>query len=208
LRNTRLWLLFLLILTVYLLPWVVSPGVSLSPSGYDLAEWASIHPAAMSENPPLLTPLLLRLPLVSAALSLAYGLRLDNRNRVLGAAAVVLMSLALLPPFEIVDDRENWNYRQQLLLAVAVLAGSPFGLTGWLGRFRRGISAVAAIMGLAASLFGLSRAFQWMQDFGLPASIGAGGLLTAVLFVGLILAQTRIGQRASLRHPIPVGQQH
>ena len=207
-RNIRLLLWFLLLLAAYLLPWVSNPGVSLSPGGYDLAEWASIHPAAMAESPPLLTTLLLRLPLVCATAALTYSFLLNRTSRLLGAGAVALMSIALLPPFEFVDDPGNWNYRQQLALAVITFGLAGFGLTGRLGQFRRWISMGAAAMGVATALLGVSHALQWMQEFSLPTVLSLGGIVSAIMFAVLVLVQIQTGQRASLRRPIPTGQQH
>ncbi|MCU0513679.1 MAG: hypothetical protein MUE40_14060 [Anaerolineae bacterium] len=51
-------------LLAYLLPWVVNPGAALTPGAYDLAEWVSLTPMARGQSPVLLTPLLLRLPLL------------------------------------------------------------------------------------------------------------------------------------------------
>jgi hypothetical protein len=201
-----LFLIFVLTLACYLVPWVVNPGVSLSPGGYDLAEWATIHPAAMAENPPLLTGLLLRLPLVCATLALAFFVTLTRRSRMYIGIVVILMGIALLPPFEFVDDRENWNYRQQLALAVVTVLGGILGLTGWLNRLRLLVGSGATIIGAGAALVGLWRALPWMQAFDLPVQVGAGGILTALLLVVLLVAGWQTGQRQHLRRPIRASQ--
>lgn len=200
--TTTLFLIFVLTLVCYLLPWVVNPGVSLSLGGYDLAEWATIHPAAMGESPPLLTGLLLRLPLACAAISLAFFVAPSRRNRVLVGIVVILMGIALLPPFEFLDDLGNWNYRQQFALAVVTVLGGALGLTGWFEKLRPIAGSGAAIIGAGAALLGLARALIWMQEFNLPVQVGAGGLLTALFLVVLLGAGWQTGQRQHLRRPI------
>lgn len=208
-RLTVLITLFLLLVAAYLLPWVVSPEVSLSPGGYDLAEWANIHPAAPGETPPLLTTLLLRLPLVCAALALCFALPLTAAGRIIGCVVALLMAGALLPPFEIAEDPGNWNYRQQAALAAFMLLFGLFAVSGVLQKARWIFSIGSAGVGAAACLIGLSRALVLFEGFRLPAHAGLGGVLTAILFVvfaGVILARTEIGQRAGLRRPIRAGQ--
>lgn len=207
-RISALFLLFILLLVVYTQPWIVNPGASLSPGGYDLAEWTSVHPAAGGETPPLLTALLLRLPLVCATLTFAFFMVPNWKNRVLGGMIVALMGVALLPPFEILDDPGNWNYRQQLALAVFTIIGAAFGLTGWLGELRRILGSGAALVGVAVCLIGLNRAYNLMQGFNLHTQIGAGGLVTAILFIVLIAGKWQIGQRPWLRRPTQIAQQH
>jgi hypothetical protein len=207
LRVSVLLTLFLLLLVAYAPPWVINPGASLSPNGYDLAEWSSVHPVAGGETPPLLTALLLRLPLVCATLMFVYFLTLNRNSRILGGAVVLLMGLALLPPLEILDDPGNWNYRQQLALAIFTVAGGMIGLTGWLGELRRIVGIVSAFGGTAACLVGLSHAYNLMQGFDLPVHIGAGGLATATLFLVTMFLQWRIGRRIWLRRPtLAIGQ--
>lgn len=205
-KLTTLIPLLLCLLVAYLLPWVINPGASLSPGGYDLAEWATIHPAAMGENPPLLTGLLLRLPLLCAALAFAFWLQPSTTNRVIGAVIVILMGIALLPPFEFLDDPGNWNYRQQIALAVVTVIGGLFGVTGWLRSVRPIIGVFAALMGAAACMLGLSSVFSLMQTFNLPVSIGAGAIFTTVVFLVGVAIQTQTGQRLWRRHPIPAIQ--
>lgn len=204
--TSALFALFLATVLVYLLPWVINPDVSLSPNGYDLAEWATIHPAAMGENPPLLTGLLLRLPLVCATLALAFFVQPTWRSRILIGIVVILMGIALLPPFEFVDDPGNWNYRQQLMLTAVTILGGMFGLTGWLTGLRPFVGSGVAVAGAGAALFGLARALVWMQEFSLPTYAGAGGILTALLLISLLVAGWQTGQRIRQRRPIRAPQ--
>lgn len=154
----------------------------------------------------MLTALLLRLPLVCATLALAFFITPTRTNRILGGIVVVVMGIALLPPFEFVDDLGNWNHRQQFALAVLTVFGGAFGLIGWLGTYRRIIGSLIATTGAAACLVGFSRAYTLMQGFNLPAQAGAGGLVPAILFLVLIAGEWQIGQRALLRRPTGIAQ--
>jgi hypothetical protein len=206
LRTSLLFLTYAVILVVYALPWVVNPGAGLSPGGYDLAEWASIHPISGGETPPLFTVLLLRLPLVCATVSFTFFLSLSRNNRISGGIAVLLMSVALLPPFEFLNDTGNWNYRQQLALAIITLIGGTFGLTGWTSKYRRIVGTVLALIGAVACLMGLSRALTVMQGFNLPTHLGVGGVGTAIVFLVLIFLQWQIGRRIEMNRPIRTAQ--
>ena len=78
-RRAHLWnyLPLFLLLIAYALPWMMTPTIAgLTNGAYDLAEWTSIHPAVRAD-PLLLTPLLLRLPLVGIAWLAGMG-RLRN----------------------------------------------------------------------------------------------------------------------------------
>jgi hypothetical protein len=205
-HTAVLFLLFIFLLIAYLVPWVVNPGASLTLGGYDLAEWTSLHPAVVGETPPLLTTFLLRLPLVCVTIALAFFIMPEQNNRIVGGIVLLLMGFALLPPLEILDDPGNWNYRQQLALAVGTVLIGAIGLSGKRKQMRPFIGSFMALVGAGACLVGLSRAFNLMQGFNLPSQIGAGGVVTAMLFVAFVITQWQIGQRIALRRPIHAGQ--
>lgn len=205
-RSFVLLCLFVLLLATYTLPWVINPGAGLSLGGYDLAEWASVHPISGGESPPLLTALLLRLPLVCATLAFVFFLTPNWNTRIVGGIAILLMAAALLPPFEFLNDSGNWNYRQQLGLAFVTLTGGAFALTGWMRKYRTIAGTVIAVIGIVACLMGLSRAMTLMQGFNLPTQIGVGGVGTAFLLLVLILLQLQIGRRITTRHPIQLAK--
>jgi hypothetical protein len=176
----------------YSLPWLVAPGVSLSANAYDLAEWSSLHPAARAESPPLLTALLLRLPLACIALILAFGAPTQRTGRILCGLGALALVVALLPPLEFVRATDDPNYRQQFALAVAALFGSLIGLSGILRRSHRAVLVLVLAVGAAASLGGLARGNALFNDFEIAVSLGAGGVLLALLLmlgvVGLFIA--------------------
>ncbi len=166
-------------LVLYLFPWLVNPGASLSLNGYDLAEWASLHPAVREATPALLTSLLLRLPLACLALLIAF----TRRRGLLPAVIVLITALALLPPPEFVKALDDPNYRQQATLALFTLMGGVMGLSGKLQRARHWIATTVGLLGAMACLVGLLQSYNLMRDFDLPTQIGAGGALLALAFV-------------------------
>src|SRR5262245_36944556 len=105
------WVLFLLALVFYMLPWVLTPDASLNMGGYDLAEWASLHPAVRASSPPLLLSFALRLPLALLALVVAFSGEQAGKTWV-RAAFVCLLAVALLPSPEFLTQyRDDPNYR-------------------------------------------------------------------------------------------------
>ena len=105
---------------------------------------------------------------------------------------ILLITVALLPPLEILEYPNDPNYQQQALVAGIALVGGFIGVSRVLRRantwLRIGISAA----GMAAVLIGLSKAYQLMQGFSLPVSVGLGGALLAALFAAVAVI-TMIG---------------
>jgi hypothetical protein len=166
-------------LVLYLFPWVVNPGVSLSPNGYDLAEWASLHPTVREATPTLLTSLLLRLPLACFALLIAF----TAKRSLLPALIVLVTAVALLPPPEFIKQLNDPNFRQQAALALFTLIGGIIGLSGKMPRIHHWIAAGIGLIGALASVIGLVQSYDLMRGFNLPTQIGAGGVLLALMFV-------------------------
>lgn len=174
----------------YILPWLTGPGAGLTFNGCDLAEWVSLYPAARAETPPLLTPLLLRLPLALAGLIAVVGLA----SPWLRALAAGVTALALMPPLDFfLGSSADPNYRQQFALTVGVLAGSVL-LTRWPSR--RAACAGLGALGFLALAAGLPRAHSIAALAGIQVALGPGGLLMAALFLALtaralLIKQTR-----------------
>ncbi len=184
--------LSVLCLIAYMLPWTNSPGVSLSMGAYDLAEWASLTPAARAESPQLLTSLLLRLPLaciaVIFAFSVAHSLRI-TAGRWLGVAFVVMIVLLQLPPFAFATTgRHDPNYQQQFLVAMVTLFGGLLGVSGYLHRWTKWVISGLVITGTATSLIGFLRAHELMNAYTPAISVGMGApLLIVLLLICLVL---------------------
>lgn len=178
-------ILFALLIVAYLQPWIINGSAALNLTAYDLAEWASLHPAAVAQTPPLLTSLLLRLPLACAGVWLAWYRPHSGAARILVGVIVTLIAIGLLPPPEYLGQRDNPNYQQQAGLATLTLAAALAGL--FAARrvkpiVRTVVSVIALVGGLVAALGGLSLAVQWMGEYGLPAIIGSGAIMMGVCF--------------------------
>lgn len=178
-------ILFALLIVAYLQPWIINGSAALNLTAYDLAEWASLHPAASAQSPPLLTSLLLRLPLACAGIWLAWYRPHTSAVRILVGGIVALIAIGLLPPPEFLGQRDNPNYQQQAGLAALMLTASLIGLFAG-GRvkpiIRTGVSVSMLVGGLVAALGGLSLAVQWMGEFQLPAVIGSGAIMMGLCF--------------------------
>lgn len=182
------WLLIVLALVGYSLPWVVTPGVSTSLGAYDLAEWASLHPAARGAALPLVASFVLRLPLALLALIISVAGERAGSRWVRGLGVLVLTA-ALLPPLEFFTQyRDDSNYRQQFGLALLTLIGSLIGLnrrlSGWAGWLISGL----ALLGVVASLWGAGQAYGLLADFHLSVSTGLGvfGIAGSFALLGLL----------------------
>lgn len=170
--RPSMWLFVVLALIFYSLPWVVTPGVSLTMGAVDLAEWASLHPAVRAASPPLLTSFLLRLPLVVLALVVAFQARIE---RWLRALVVLVAAVALLPPLEFFTQYQgDPNYRQQFALAALALLGGIIGLIGQFVRWSSPIIALLALVGAVTGLSGFSQAYTLLSNFHLPVGVGFG----------------------------------
>jgi hypothetical protein len=177
----RIYVLIALMLALYLFPWLVNPGASLTPNAYDLAEWASLHPAVRDAN--LLTSLLLRLPLACLALMVAF----TGQSSVLRALVVVALSVAVLRP-EFFTALGDPNYQQQAGLAAFALVGGIIGLSGVLKRWHPSIAAGIGLVGAAACIAGVTSGYGLMQGFSLPTQIGMGGVGLALMFGAITVA--------------------
>ncbi len=188
--SKYLWILILLALTAYSLPWIINPGTILNPGAYDLAEWTSLHPTVRNNNPPLLTTLLLRGQLVLLALIVAANTPRPTLTRkwTLSALGVFVLAAASLPPFEyFTEARNDPNYRQQFLLTLGIIVGGTTGLSGRLYNMRGWLVMVFAIAGLTSSSIALVQALELMQQYQLPTQAGIGGMGLAALYAILLV---------------------
>jgi hypothetical protein len=191
----RAWLVIasLIVATAcYELPWYVHDTAAFTTNAFDLAEWASLHPAVRSSSPPLLTSFLLRFPQVALifALALAANGLHDPRSRWSWRAVALLPALRFFPPGDFFTGAStDPNYRQMLLL-VALCAGSVL-IAILLERAAARVQSALLIAALAAGMlggwWGLSRAGVLLDNFEIDVSIGAGiiGLSLAAVAAGL-----------------------
>jgi hypothetical protein len=187
-HNRILVIAIPLALLTYLLPWVVSSTHGLTLGAYDLAEWLSLHPAT---HPSRLPSLLLRGQLLIFTLIIAYTTTkpLFTVDWWLRLLAVLVLTVAQLPPPEFLAWTGDQNQRQQALLAGISLLGGVIGLTGIFYSFRRFLLLALFMMGLLSSIYGLLQAFPRMREFGLAPTVGIGGI-SFVLLYGVLLVWT------------------
>lgn len=193
-----IWLLLLLALVGYVLPWLVSLSASLSLNAYDLAEWASLPPAARASNPPLVSSLLLRLPLVCVALIIGFHQTPPNAPSYY-LLLVVAIAIAMLPPLEFFTQASSDpNYRQQFALSLIALIGGLLGSRRVFMRFRGHLLLVFALLGGAACIGGLADGYSLMRQMDVPVQVGSGGVVLAVIFFVIALVQSlKTGARAA-----------
>ena len=165
----------------YCLPWTEHITAGFTMNGFDLAEWASLHPAVRSSFPPMLTSFLLRAPHVALTGILALAAQALHHTRLrwlvwFGAAAFLLR---LIPPAEFFTDATNDpNYRQMLLLTALGfgLAAAAIPLRKAPERIQRGIVAALFAAGAVAGGIGLSRAWVLLDNFEIDATTGIGAI--------------------------------
>jgi hypothetical protein len=186
--NRILVIVIPLALLAYLLPWVVNSTHGLTLGAYDLAEWLSLHPAT---HPSRLPSLLLRGQLLILTLIIAYTTNkpLFTADWWLRLIAVLILTVAQLPPPEFLAWTGDQNQRQQALLAGISLFGGVIGLTGLFYSFRRFLLLALFIVGLTSSSYGLLQAFPRMREFGLAPTVGIGGISFMLLY-GVLLVWT------------------
>jgi len=176
--------LFLLGCAAYSLPWIINPGAGLSFGAYDLAEWASLHPAVRESNPMLLTSLFLRLPLACLGLLLTIGIfseKIWPRLMLLS-----LIAFALLPPLEFFTQyRDDPNYRQQFFLAGSTMIIGVLSIAVKRKGSVKLLVITLVMIGAISSLWGLIQGYSLMRTFDLPVQITFAGIALMIVY-GLI----------------------
>lgn len=188
-----------------MLPWVINPGISLSLNAYDLAEWASLHPAVRTSSPPFFTSLLLRLPLVFLACIIVLAMRPLIRHSLTLIAAIVLFSAALLPPLEFLTIyRDDPNYQQQFILAVLTLVLSLITLRIGNENYAHSLIPVIMLITALSGLIGLIQIMNLMGEFMLPVQPGIGGIVMIVACFLLIVTETGKHRGSSANIELPL----
>ena len=191
--------LLLALLAGLLLPWLLAPNAGMTLNAYDLAEWASLHPAQRVSNPPLLVPLLLRGQLVILC-ALAGLVARSLREKRAAALVIVVLAVAQLPPIEFVKDIGNLNYRQQAGLALASLL---LGMTAlrWLAiRWQPLVSAVCSLLGALTTLVGATLALEAYASLASGGGAGLGVWLVAASYICLFA----LAIRAIIANKVPL----
>jgi hypothetical protein len=193
------WGFIILAICLYSLPWVVSPGASLTLNGYDLAEWSSLYPGIRSGSTPLLVTFALRSPLLCISILIAFAPRSAWWLRF--KVILALVGVLLPPPEFFSSNFDDPNYRQMLLLAGLALIAGALGIVyrGQRGRAVIQFAALAAM--IVASSGGLLTGLSLLSEFDLPLQVGPGGvsliLLSLVFGAGLIIKRGNFAQVTS-----------
>jgi len=193
------WWLALAALTLallcYYLPWYSHATAAFTLHAYDLAEWASLHPAVRSEAPALWTSFLLRLPQVTLlwAAALLANAAHDPRLRTVLWGVALLIALRFLPPREFLGAASaDPNYRQMALLTGLGLAGVALAIPArrLSARWRGALTAGVLLIGVLAGWWGLTRTRPLLDNFQIGVKVGYGAVgytLCCLVAVGILL---------------------
>lgn len=181
-----LYIIIIVAILTYLLPWSAASSASLTLNAYDLAEWVSLHPAQRLTSPPLLSPLLLRLQLTILTLLLA-ATNARTPWRRLAAVGIILLSIAQLPPPEYIRDIGNLNYRQQFFLALTSLLVGLALLRIRLARVKTLVIAALPLAGVVTTVAGVAAANDVIAELQPNAQIGLGPWLYAASMLAILL---------------------
>ena len=204
------WMLIGLLLACvgYMLPWYTHDTAGFTTSAFDLAEWSSIHPAVRSSSPPMLTSLLLRLPLVAliAGLALTSNRFGDARVRWIIRGGALLLALRFVPPGDFFSNASgDPNYRQmaQLFTASVMLVGVIIALFRVAQKWQSAALVMVLVVGVITGWMGLSDAGILLDNFEIDVRIGPGivGYTSCVAIVIMIAIWPRANARQQSAMP-------
>lgn len=194
--RPRVWVMvgcIVLALGFYHQPWYTHETAGFTMHAYDLAEFASLHPAVRSSSPPMQTSFLLRAPLlmlVTALAVLANEWR-DPRLRWVVRGAALGLALRFVPPSDFITGASaDPNYRQMALLTALGFVALPLSLLvpRVPAHWQRWLVTVVMAVGVAAGWIGLSRADTLMANFEIDVSVGYGMIGFTVVSAVAVLA--------------------
>lgn len=191
--NTRtrytFWLLMILALIAYAVPWVLNPSHALDLNAYDFAEWLSLHPAEQQTTPPLRHTLLLRgqLTILTLMVAISSPRPLLTASWWLRLIIVSVMCVAQLPPLEFIRNLGDTNQQQQFILVVVSVMGSIIGMITPLHQIRWYVVAGLATTGILSLIIALPPALESMRAYQLPANAGIGSFMLAGVYIGIFL---------------------
>jgi hypothetical protein len=170
-----------LALACYYLPWYVHATAAFTLHAYDLAEWASLHPAVRAETPALWTSLLLRLPQITLvwAVALLANVGFDPRLRTMVRVTAFLVVLRFVPPREFLGTASaDPNYRQMAELTAAGLMGISLAMLARRlpERWQLLAAGSLALIGVLAGWWGLARVQPLLDNFQIDVRLGAGAV--------------------------------
>lgn len=197
------WMLLGVAIIAFYLPWLWHPSAGLSPGGYDLAEWISLHPAVRQASPPLWPSFFLRAEMsILAIMTALYATQLDTQtSRWIVRIVAILLALTLFPPLEFFTiARNDTNYHQQFALGITSLVFVV--ATVWSYKVSRKMAGVLIIglnlLGIGFGVLGLFKGRELMTALGINYSIGLGIILlvAALGFLAMHTAYRMIAQES------------
>ncbi|MBN1563190.1 MAG: hypothetical protein JXA10_05080 [Anaerolineae bacterium] len=193
-----------LALVCYMLPWYTHDTAGFTTNAFDLAEWASIHPAVRSSSPPMLTSLLLRWPLVAVIIGLALTANRFEDARVCWVVrgVALLLALRLISPSDFfANASDDPNYRQMAQLTAASVIGILVAIMLFrlAQRWQNAVLVGVLLIGVLAGWQGLADAGTLLDNFEIAVSIGPG-IIGYTLCMGLVL-MVAIWSKLSMRQP-------
>ena len=181
--STRrgLWALLALagMLVAYHGPWYRHVTAGFTMHAYDLAEWASLHPAVRADAPLMRTSLFLRLGwwTVVAGVALVANAWPDARARWTLRAGALMLALRFCPPKDFfAGAADDPNYRQMLALFVlsVLTVGGAWALERAAWRWQRVAWLAVLVIGVGAGWWGLARAGELLYNFQIDVQVGWG----------------------------------
>jgi len=200
-RNVGALLALAGMLVAYHGPWYTHTTAGFTMHAYDLAEWASLHPAVRADAPWLRTSLFLRLGwwAVVASVALAANAWPDARVRWTLRALALGLALRFVPPKAFFSGaRDDANYRQMAaLFALSVLTvGGAWALERAGRRAQRAAWLGVLAVGVGAGWWGLARAGELLYNFQIDVQIGWGAFgYSAAAAVGALVALWPMGTK-------------
>ena len=185
-RFDLTWLVVIIALLAYIIPWALNPGVSLSLSAYDFAEFLAKRPF---DDTSYYTILALRgqLLLITALLAFSTHRPYFTKHWWMRCIACGILIIAQLPPLTFISNTGDVNQQQQMLLTIGSLIVVAIGLSGIFWKNRHLIRIVIGIAGVITVIYSLNNAPDMMAGYGLPANIGFGGVALIFIYILIVI---------------------
>lgn len=176
------WLIVLLALFLYVIPWVFNPGTTLSLGAYDFAEFLAKRPI---DDRSYNVILILRgqLLLLTALIAFSTKQLYFTARWWIQVALCLMLVIAQLPPLTFINNTGDINQQQQALLTIGSVIIIVIGLSGLLWKQHHIIRLIISIVGVISTIYSLIHATDIMNDYGVPAHFGVGGIGLAILYL-------------------------
>jgi hypothetical protein len=186
-------LLIILAVGIYFLPWVIIRNTaSLSMGAYDLAEWASLHPAVRHMAFVPGATLLLRVPLACLTVMATILIARLTKQTIIRGLFIVTSALALLPPLEFLTSaRGDTNYTQQFMIAISTVVIGALCTQKPLFTRAELLISFLAVIAVITGLVGLKMAYDLIRDFNLPSQVGSGAILLPTMLLTITFIEIR-----------------